>query len=179
MSASNIISSVELAYWFIGKSATDNLTLSHSRLQNLLFLSQLHYALENKTLLTPALFVRSASGFYEAGIKTLFHQGHILGNKVDIPSDINTFLEEIWRKYSSLDADALTRHVTALSCWKNLSESAGKNFVNILDIVAQNPPSSPAASSSRAKIRLSQHGPVEVSPWQPRKLRSSSSKKDN
>lgn len=47
MNTSAADSSLDIAAWFIARAQKDEWFLEHEKLQNLLFLSQLHYALQN------------------------------------------------------------------------------------------------------------------------------------
>lgn len=170
MTAKSINSAIHFAAWFVQKATKSGKKLSHIKLQNMLFLAQLQHGVSCGGVLMPSMFVCYQDGFYEPSVKLMF--------KSKIPLEEGFFkrseedlLETVWNKYSSLSDDELLTQVCALSLWKNNYKVDNEVIVNPMEYTTNLPKNSVAKKAeSGAKIRLSQNGPVEVSPWRPRKI---------
>ena len=178
MNNHSIPSSLKLADWFYKKAISVGKQLNEQQIQHLLFLSQVHFILKSGRFLYPSLFVCDHSGFYNPTIRTLMEFGLPLMPKTNFSTEIEIFLELIWQKYALLSDVDLTKFVLSLECWKKNYRPNEEYIVNPMHLVdsfvgtlhlskgKQNP-------KTKTKIMLSQHGPVKVSAWQPRKLSSS------
>ena len=170
-----IVSALDVTNWFYQKAS--NNVISERKIQHLLFLSQLHYALKYKKLLMPTLFVCADSGFYNAEIKSILKFGLPLMGKGNFSSSILEFLNLIWQKYGSQTDDQLDKFIFSLEPWKHYYRPENETIVNPIeftDSFANTIHNSKEKSvSSKSKVMMSQNGPVKVSSWQPRKLNSS------
>ena len=168
--------SLELAYWFCKKATSVGKQLGEQQIQHLLFLAQVHYILKSGHFLYPSLFVCGRSGFYNPTIRTLMEFGLPLMPETNFDAKIETFLELIWQKYALLSDTELTNFILTLDCWKKNYRSNEEFIVNpmhLIDSFADALHLSKEQKKTKTKIMLSQHGPVKVSAWQPRKLSSS------
>jgi uncharacterized phage-associated protein len=175
MKNDQIISALDVTNWFYQKAS--NKIISERKIQHLLFLSQLHFALKYGKLLMPSLFICADSGFYNADIKSIMKFGLPLMGKSNFTSSISDFLNLIWQKYGSQTDDQLDKFIFSLEEWKHHYRPEKDTIVNPIDFVdsfantIQN--SKEKTSSNKTKVMMSQNGPVKVSSWQPRKLKSS------
>lgn len=176
-------SSIDVAYWFIYQAEEDGVYLEDEKLQNLLFLAQVHYALAyNMEMLMPSMFVCDESGFKEPTLNKIFAQGHPFMPKAALTVKANDFLLEIWKKYSSLSMKELANVVKNNPAYKENYVEGVKNVVQLNLVVEKFISNSNilkdnnAYSDNKKKILLSQNGPVVVSKWQPRKVARSNSK---
>ena len=94
------ISSFETACWFYQKAQADKIRITDSKIQHLLFLSQLHYALKHGSYLMPTLFVCFDRGFYEASVQNILPYGIPPISFTDMAH--TDFLELIWQKYGHI-----------------------------------------------------------------------------
>lgn len=170
------VSPLDVADWFFKKADTENVRISDDKIQHLLFLSQMHFALKERKYLMPALFVCDRSGFYEASVRSILKFGFPLMPNSKLSRPVNAFLELIWQKYASLADAGLKDFVCTLECWK---QSYLEGQENIVDAVACTDSFTASlqkvsnGSHEKTKIMLSQRGPVKVSAWMPRKLNGS------
>ncbi len=170
MTVQVVNSAIHFAAWFIQRAAKSRRELSNIELQNMLFLAQLHYGITNGGTLIPSMFVCYRNGFYEPNVKQALkfnlslETGKFQNEELEV-------LENVWNKYSSLTEDEILTQVWALSLWKNNYRQNNEVIVNPLEYTPRKSLRlSSARSENKAKIRLSQNGPVEVSPWCPRKV---------
>ncbi len=175
MEKGKIISALDITNWFYHQAP--NNYLEERKIQHLLFLSQIHFALKYGKLLMPILFVCGDSGFYNAEIRSILKFGLPLMNNNNFDILISDFLNLIWQKYGSQTEKQLDNFIFSLECWKkhycpkkeiiinpiDFADSFAKNIHNLKD----------NKIDSQTKVLMSQNGPVKVSSWQPRKLKSS------
>ena len=164
------ISSFETACWFYQKALADKIRITDSKIQHLLFLSQLHYALKHGSYLMPTLFVCFDRGFYEASVQNILSYGIPPISFTDMAH--TDFLELIWQKYGQMPEDKLRQFILSLDCFKNCYRPERETVVNPLnfaDSFSQDLQSHKNTSST-TKVLISQNGPVKVSAWTPRKL---------
>lgn len=176
-------SSIDVAYWFIYQAEKENTYLEDEKLQHLLFLAQVHYALAyNMEILMPSMFVCDEDGFTEPTLNRIFAQGHPFMPKAAMSVKASDFLLEIWKKYGSLSIKELTNIIKTNSAYKENYVEGVKNVVQLNLVVEKFISNSNilkdnnAYSDNKKKILLSQNGPVVVSKWQPRKVAHSNSK---
>ena len=105
MDNKTITSTLDIVNWFCRKAAAVGTTLDENKIQHLLFLAQIHYALKSGHFLMPSLFVCSRSGFYEPTVRVLMRFGLPLLPEPCFKTEINTFLELIWQKYAGQSGD--------------------------------------------------------------------------
>ena len=125
----------------------------------------------------PTLFICADSGFYNADIKSIMKFGLPLMGKSNFTSSISDFLNLIWQKYGSHTDDQLDKFIFSLEAWKHNYRPENEtvvNPINFIDSFANNIKNTKEKNiNSKSKIMMSQNGPVKVSSWQPRKLKSS------
>lgn len=170
-------SSLEVANWFFKKAETDGWYLENEKLQHLLFLSQIHYALTNgNDYLIPAVFVCDDSGFTEPGLQAALAFGRPLMGKPSLPAEINTFLNLIWQKYAPMSIRELAAFIKASAVYTQNYRPGRRNIVSLPEMSSQfrgslsNQALTKASAAKSKKILISPNGPVVVSEWQPRKL---------
>lgn len=183
MSVPAINSSLEAANWFFRRADRDDRYLENDKLQQLLFLAQVHFALNNNmNYLIPGLFVCDSQGFSEPNLTQILSHGLPLMEEPVFSAQINSFLELIWKKYSPMSTAELSEFIKNSDSYADNYLPGKKNIVPLEEIAEKfktslNPRSfSRAGTSSKRKILISQNGPVMVSAWQPRKLGSKNSK---
>ena len=177
MSLSAISSSLDAANWFFRRADKDDSYLENDKLHQLLFLAQVHFALNNNMeYLIPALFICDERGFTEPNLAKILNYGMPLMEAPAFAEKINSFLELIWKKYSSMSNRELSEFIKSSDAYIDNYQTGKKNIV-ALESMAQNFKSSlnprsfsKAGTSNSRKILISQNGPVMVSAWQPRKL---------
>ena len=178
-----VISTFDIAGWFRNKAIQNKQHLSQTQLQNMLFLAQMHHTGKHGRVLMPSMFVCYAHGFYDPNIESFFSHNFSLPEVATFEKETDLFLESVWQKYASLSEQELQNFVTSLSCWQTIYNHQTDILVNPIEIAASFLSSisggAKAFSTSKPKIRLSQNGPVQVSPWHPRKLNQPSEKKES
>lgn len=172
-----ITSSLDITNWFCKKADTAGITLGEPKIQHLLFLAQIHFALKEGQTLMPSLFVCGRSGFYEPTIRTILGFGLPLMSKSHFSAEINDFLELIWQKYALQKDAELDRFIISLECWKHFYRPEEETIVNPMyftdSFAGSIQKNGESGDSAKSKILISQNGPVKVSAWHPRKLGSS------
>lgn len=179
MNSHVIVSALDTTDWFYKKAETAGIRLSENKIQHLLFLAQIHFALKEGRHLMPSLFVCGRSGFYEPTIRTLLKFGLPLMNKTELTPAANRFLDLIWQKYALKEDKTLDAFIWSLECWKHFYRPEEETIVDPLDCVdsfAGALQKNPAEQTEKSKILISQNGPVKVSAWHPRKLDISKNK---
>lgn len=182
MPKKNVVSAIDVAGWFYNRANRANQQISSQQLQNLLFLVQMHHLSNKGQLLMPAMFICCDYGFYEPTVQLVINRNLTLLEQLEFNRETELFLESVWQKYASISSLDLQKFITSLDCWKLHFHSDEETIVDpssITDSFLQSISSGTKNKIERPKIRLSQHGPVAVSPWQPRKLKANSSKKEN
>ena len=172
-----INSSLEAANWFFRRADKDDCYLENDKLHQLLFLAQVHFALNNNMeYLIPSLFICDERGFSEPNLAKILNYGLPLMEAPSFADKINSFLELIWQKYSPISSIDLAEFIKNSDSYID-NYQTGKRTIVSLEEMAQkfksrlNPHTfSPAGASKNRKILISQNGPVMVSAWQPRKL---------
>ena len=183
MSLPAISSSLEAANWFFRRADKDDHYLENDKLHQLLFLAQVHFALNNNMeYLIPSLFVCDERGFFEPNLAKILNYGMPLMEAPTFAEKINSFLELIWQKYSPMNCQELADFIKNSDSYLDNYQTGKKNIVALEDMAQKfksslNPRSfSKAGASGNRKILISQNGPVMVSAWQPRKLGSKNNK---
>ena len=185
MSSSKIKSIFEIADWFFRRADQDDTCIDNEKLQHLMALSQIHYALNNNyTPLYAGIFTCTQHGFEDPNLNQILKYGLPLMAKPEFDKQTSTFLEIIWQKYSTLSSSELSNFIRNSDSYLDnydysapklltLEELAGK-FRNNL----KKEPHSNSKPTGKPKILISQNGPVVVSRWQPKKIISSNSKEN-
>ena len=165
-------SNINIAYWFYNKEPDYNKKISEQKIQYLLFLTQMHYAMKYKSLLMPSLFVYSKSEIYDPTIKTIMYYGFPLMENPKFDLQTSDFLELIWQKYASQTEEQLRDFIHSLKEIKDLHDN-DEIIINPLDFTDSFPSSTQKnKTDNKSKIMISQNGIVKVSAWNPRKLKN-------
>ena len=172
-------SAVDVAYWFFDKASDENKILDENKMQALLFWSLLTYAKAyNREMLFPALFVCDDEGFYEPNLKKILELGRPFLPRGKFTPKITDFLNEMWKKFASKSFAELQKIIRTSCVYKENAKNGAKVLVDFHSIVESLNKSSIIADDdgnrNKPKVLLSQHGPVIVSPWKPRKVSSHS-----
>ena len=183
MTAREITSAIDITNWLCKRAETEGLALQEDKIQHLLFLAQIHYALKSGHCLMPSLFVCGRSGFYEPNIRTIMEFGLPLMSSPRFDSATNDFMDLIWQKYGHEEESSLNNFVISLECWKHYYRPERDVIVDITRMTdsfagsIKTNGNTALDASPKMQIMLSQNGPVRVSAWHPRKL--SSKNKEN
>lgn len=185
MSAPALNSAIEAADWFFKRAERDGIYLEAEKLQHLLFLAQIHFALNNNfEYLVPGLFICDERGFSEPNLGRILSFGLPMMPKPAFPERVASFLELIWQKYASMSIKDLAAFIKNSESYIKNYQVGRKNIVSLEDMASQfrssiNPASlNKAGSHPSKKILISQNGPVVVSQWQPRKIGTIQSKEN-
>ncbi len=177
MPRKSITSTLDVIGWFCSKASQNRRKLSPCQLQNMLFLAQMHHLSKHGRVLMPTMFVCYNQGFYEPTTNIIINCGLPLLDNPVFEQETSMILESVWQKYSSLTEKELLTFITSLGCWTQFYHHSEETIVNPIDMIASFISSisgNKMSSASKTKIRLSQNGPVQVSPWHPRKINNSS-----
>ena len=185
MSVPAVNSALDVANWFFKQAEREEIYLENEKVQHLLFLAQVHYALlNNKDYLSPSLFICDDNGFTEPNLAKTLSFGRPLMNRPDFPTQLNSFLTLIWKKYSPLSIRDLSSFIKNSPTYLDNYRMGQKNIVDVTSDSAQFKNHLTPAKFSQAedgplkKVLISQNGPVVVSKWQPRKLNSQNPKEN-
>ena len=185
MSSPAINSALEAADWFFKRAERDGLYLENDKLQHLLFLAQVHYALNNDfAYLIPGIFICDERGFSEPNLSRILAFGMPLMPKTHLTDSLNSFLEVIWQKYAPMSISELSRFIKNSDSYVKNYRAGKKNLVPLEEMATRfrgsiNPAAlQKAGSNTSKKILISQNGPVLVSKWQPRKIGSAQTKEN-
>ena len=165
-------SAIDIAYWFLNKAEDAGTYLEDRQIHNLLFLSQIHYALQNRQeLLMPSLFLCSEDGITEPAVSRIFSQGRPFMPPIRLNDKLTAFLNGIWEKYGIMPADRLDELIRNSAAYKDNCRTGVKNIINISQVIARfTDINRKATGAFRKKVLISQNGPVMVSSWHPRKI---------
>ena len=147
---------IDIAYWFFNRAEKDGIYLETEKMQHLLFLAQIHFAMT-----------------YDM---RMFAMARPFMPPVKFPAKIDSFLESIWNKYGKTSLIGLEKLIKSNSAFKENCIAGTINVIDLKAVVDSFIKSSKAAqknnafSNNRKKVMLSQNGPVVVSKWQPRKI---------
>lgn len=170
-------SALEVANWFFRQADADDICLEDSKLQHLLFLSQVHYALgHDMHYMFPASFVCNNNGFQEPNIAHILSLGMPFMSVPKFNDEISAFLKLIWQKYSPLSEQELMSQIKLSEAYKNNFLKNKNNIVeheNICQLFKNSlGKKNTSETTNTRKVLISQNGPVVVSQWKPRKLKS-------
>lgn len=169
-------SAIDIAYWFLNKAEDAGIYLDDEQIHNLLFLSQVHYALQNRQeVLMPSLFLCGEDGIIEPALHRIFSQGRPFMPPIKLNDKLTVFLNGIWDKYGTLPAQRLKELIKKSAAYKDHCIAGSKNIINISQVIEKfTNLDNKASGNFRKKVLISQNGPVMVSQWNPRKLDTSS-----
>lgn len=172
-------SAFDVAYWFLNKAEQNRLYIEDAKLQHLLFLAQVRYAMQyNMEQLLPSLFMVDENGFFEPNISRIFAMGRPFMPIVKLSEKVEIFLNDIWDKYGKMSERQLTSLIKNSSAYKDNYIADGKNLVELKTVIEKLKSSENLSknyitdSQNKKKVLISQNGPVVVSKWKPRKITS-------
>ena len=123
---------IDIAYWFFNRAEKDGIYLETEKMQHLLFLAQIHFAMAyNMQILVPSLFVCNKDGFFEPNLKRMFAMGRPFMPPVKFPAKIDSFLESIWNKYGKTSLIGLEKLIKSNSAFK---ENCIAGTINVIDL---------------------------------------------
>ncbi len=176
MAGSATNSAIEVAYWFIHRADKENSHIEDKKLQHLLFLSQVHYALaHNMELLMPSLFICGENGFFEPNLNIMFEQGRPYMPPKKLSDKVEDFLGKVWKRYATLSEKELTLMIKSNPSYQNCYIKGSLNIAQLKAVVenfVKNPNTTYSTNHAtpNKKVSYSQNGPVVVSKWSPRKV---------
>lgn len=177
MTAAAVNTALEIANWFFKRAEKDNIYLQDDKLQHLMFLAQVHFALAHQNnYLFPGLFAAGPDGYVDPNLQITLSFGRPLMANPKFSDKINAFLELIWNKYSPLDSADLSDLILNTTAHRENYKHGEYNLIPLHELAAQfktrfNTARGKAAARPH-KVMISQNGPVVVSRWQPRKINS-------
>ncbi len=165
-----LASAVDAAYWFLQYAENNHLHLEDEKLHHLLFLAQMSYLkLHPDEVLFPAMFLVSEKGFFEPNLLKIFANGHPFMPPVKLADKLHPFMQNTAQQFAQKPLLDLRDEVLQTEAFKNCFKNKEIAAVDIsqLEKFAQD---EPAPFKNNSRIRLSQRGPVFVSPWKPKKI---------
>lgn len=184
MSSANIKSVFEIANWFFRRADKDDIGLDNAKLQQLMFLAQLHFAISNNhTPLFAGFFIQTPKGIEDPNLSQLLQLGLPLITKSDFEKSTADFLELIWKKYSPLSVLQLDDLIRKSVCKPATQSNSVLAPIDINTVAAEfhnniKYNADTVQPAPKQKVLISQNGPVVVSQWQPRKVKSTNSKEN-
>ena len=111
----------DVAFYFVDMALKDNEYLQPQKLQRLLFISQAYYSVAfNGHKLMPAVFVADEMGPIEPNIYTAFSKGRPdVDADLFLPQEVQTFLDNIWRRFGHYPAERLTKMTKETTAYKH------------------------------------------------------------
>lgn len=184
MSSNSIKSVFEIANWFFRRADKDDICLENDKLQQLMFIAQLHYTASNNHIpLFAGFFINTSKGIEDPNLSQILKFGLPLMAKPEFEKHISAFLELIWQKYSSLSSLQLEEFIKKSACKTDSDIHNTPLPINIKDLSSEfrnnlKRDTSVSQNSNKQKVLISQNGPVVVSQWQPRKVKSQNPKEN-
>jgi uncharacterized phage-associated protein len=163
----------DVAFWFADTALNNNEYLQPQKLHRLMFLAQAYFAVAHSgKRLMPAVFVASEMGPIEPNTYAAFSKGRPdIETNLFLPEEVESLLENIWRRFGHMSAERLTRMTKATPAYKQ-SVERGRRAVISLDAMrlsfvrAEDTPS--LDQVVRPKVLRSHTGrPVTVKSWVP------------
>ncbi|MBE6445295.1 MAG: hypothetical protein E7019_04505 [Alphaproteobacteria bacterium] len=159
------ISSVfEISDWFFRRADKDDKYIDNDKIQQMLLMAQIHFVINNNSLLFPAIFVYKNNKITEPNLAKILEFGLPLIPTPRFDNKISDFLELIWQKYSPLETKDLNKIIS--------SHIQTQQQIISIECFVQSFKSQQNQKSSKEnkKVLISQNGPVIVSQWKPRKI---------
>jgi len=170
-------STFDVAFWFSDQALNENEYLQPQKLHRLLYLSQGFYAIAyDGQKLMPAVFVAEEMGPIEPTLFQAFANGRPdIEVELFLPSDVELFLNSIWRRFGHLKTEQLSKLTTKNAAYA-LALRKGPGTEILLDAMvatlkaetekkAADPVRAPHPD---ARVLRTQHGSeVKVKSWAP------------
>lgn len=162
-------SAFDVAYWFLQYADKKQFFIEDEKLHHLLFLAQIIYMQRHSNeILFPSMFIATEKGFLEPNLLKVFAHGHPYMPNIKIDDKTASFLEQIWNKYANQSLLDLRSTITQSQAFQSCYDKKNLMAVDMQQIAELFTPANEKTYSNR--VRMSQHGPVMVSQWQPRKV---------
>lgn len=181
MASPAVDSSFDVASWFIDRAINDGEYLQPKKLHGLMFLAQAYYAVAyNNRPLMPAMFIIDADGPIEPNVYRASAIRRPEIEKYKLPSDVDHFLDSIWRRFGQHSTDYLVKMVAGHPPVRDAAAQGARTIIPLTAMVAFYGKKASAASNAmgappvkdvlRPKVLKSQTGrPVSVQKWMPGK----------
>lgn len=162
-------SAFDAAYWFLQFADKKQFFIEDEKLHHLLFLAQIVYMQRHgDEILFPSMFIATEKGFLEPNLLKVFANGHPYMPHIKIDDKTAVFLEQIWDKYAHLpllDLRSTIKQSQAFQSYYHKDNIIAVDMKQISELFKTDKEKTP-----NNRIRMSQHGPVVVSQWQPKKV---------
>lgn len=181
MASPTVESSFDVASWFTDRAVNDGEYLQPKKLHGLMFLAQAYYAVAyNNRLLMPAMFVVDGDSPIEPNVYRASAIRRPELEKIKMPSDVDHFLDSIWRRFGQHSTDYLAKMIAGHPPVCDAAGQGPRTIIPLASMVAFYGKKASAASSAmgapavkdvlRPKVLKSQDGrPVSVHKWMPGK----------
>jgi uncharacterized phage-associated protein len=123
----------DVAFWFADTALNENEYLQPQKLQQLLFIAQAYYCVAyNGRKLMPAVFVADERGPIEPNIYVAFSKGRPdIDARLFLPHEVETFLDNIWRRFGHHTTDRLARMVRKTTAYKQALKRGHKAEITL------------------------------------------------
>ena len=164
----------DVAFWFADTALNHNEYLQPAKLQRLLFLAQAYYAVVSKgKKLMPAFFIADEAGPIEPTIYKAFMKGRpLVDPEYFFSTEVEDFLEGVWRKFGHYSADHLTRLTKATPAFRAAYARARRAEISFESMRKsfERPVGAPVAEQVvKPKVLRTQEGKaVVVKAWTPK-----------
>jgi uncharacterized phage-associated protein len=175
---SDVDSSFDIALWFSDTALEANEYLQPQKLHRLLFLAQAYYsvAFEGQKLM-PAVFIAEEVGPMEPNIYRAFTRGRPnIEAELFLPINVESFLDNIWRRFGNMSADRLNKLCTGTLAFKKAIKAGKRSEISLDEMMlsftrADNTPA--VDQVVKPKLMRTQEGKaVAVAAWNPTKKSS-------
>jgi uncharacterized phage-associated protein len=172
---SAVDSSFDIAFWFSDTALENNEYLQPQKLHRLLFLAQAYFAVayEGQKLM-PAVFIAEEVGPLEPNIYRAFTRGRPnIEAELFLPIDVESFLENIWRRFGNMSADRLNKLCNGTLAFKKAIKVGKRSEITLDEMMlsftrADNTPA--VDQVVKPKLMRTQEGKaVTVASWNPSK----------
>jgi uncharacterized phage-associated protein len=170
---SAVDSSFDIAFWFSDIALEQNEYLQPQKLHRLLFLAQAYFSLAfGGQKLMPGVFVAEEIGPIEPNIYRAFAQGRPnIEAELFLSIDVESFLDNIWRRFGNLSADRLNKLCNETLAFKKALKAGKRTEITLESMMLSftRADGTPAVDQVvKPKILLTQEGkPVTVTRWKP------------
>ena len=130
---SAVNSAFDVAFWFADTALEQNEYLQPQKLHRLLFLSQAYYAVAHDgAKLMPAVFVAEEMGPVEPNVYKAFSKGRPnMDAELFLPHEVETFLDNIWRRFGHQSAENLTRLARGTLAYKKALKRGRRGEISL------------------------------------------------
>ncbi len=131
----HVRSAFDVAFWYLDQALNHNEYLQPQKVQRLLYLSQGYYAVAySGQALMPAVFVAEEMGPIEPNVYMSFSRGRPdVDIDVNMPQQVEMFLEGVWRKFGHHSVDYLNRLCKDTICYQK-ARLKGRGLIALEDM---------------------------------------------